>query len=64
MTLFDVQRLFEHWRRFPPVRVLVAGFIGFTPKDAKADKSNHLSADEAMALMRATGGKIPGLGSR
>lgn len=64
MTLFDVQRLFTHWRRFPPVRVLVAGFIGFTPKNPEADKAKHLSAEEAIALMRATGGRIPGLGRR
>jgi len=62
MTLFDVQRLFAHWRRFPPIRQLVAGFVGFKPSDPVADKSKHLNAEEAMALMRATGGTIPGLG--
>lgn len=62
MTLFDVQRLFIHWRRFPPLRVLVAAFVGFTPKDQEADKAKHLTAEEAMALMRATGGRVPGLG--
>lgn len=62
MTLFDVQRLFAHWRRFPPIRQLVAAFVGFTPKDQDADKAKHLNAEEALALMRATGGAIPGLG--
>lgn len=63
MTLLDVSRLFNHWKRFPSVRTLVAGFMGFEPKSPWPDTSKHLTADEFANLVRQTGGgKALGLG--
>lgn len=64
MTLHDCQRLFNHWKRQPPLRELVracAVALGIEFPDPDA-KSKHLTADEAMAMMRATDGRIPGVG--
>lgn len=66
MTLLDVQRLSNHWRRSPPLRVLVsacAAALGVKlPSTEKPDPSKYLSADEFAAMIRATdGGRvIPG----
>jgi len=40
MTLPRYRRLVEHWNRFPPVRVLVAGAIGFKPNQPKAKEES------------------------
>jgi hypothetical protein len=63
MTLHDVQRLTNHWRRSPPLRILVAccaAALGVKlPEMGAPDKSNHLNADEFAALVRATdGGRV------
>jgi len=59
MTLPDVQRLSNHWRRTPPLRVLVAGCaaaLGVKWPDGTESKNKHLNAEEFGALVRATGG--------
>jgi len=61
MTLSDVNRLLNYWQDFPPLRDLVAAFIGFQPPSA-APKPEYLNAEEFRRLMQQTGGKIPGLG--
>lgn len=38
MTLHDANRLFAHWSRYPPVRALVAGFVGFKPEEPEGEK--------------------------
>jgi len=58
MTFEDLDPLFAHWKRYPPLRDLVAGFIGFKPASA-TEEPKHLSADDMQRLMRATGGKMP-----
>lgn len=60
MTLSDVERLFSHWNKFPPVRILVAAFVGFKPDDPE-DGKKYVTTEEARAFMRMTGGKIPGV---
>lgn len=65
MTLRDAQRLFAHWRRYPPLRDLVAGFVGFKPKDAAAEaESKYMNAADMRRLMSATGGKLSGVTPR
>lgn len=61
MTLLDVQRLSNHWRRNPPLRTLVAlcaAALGVKVSDitVKTDESKYLSAEEFGALVRATDG--------
>jgi hypothetical protein len=60
MTLDDVLPLFEYWKRYPPLRDLVAAFVGFKPKDAAEAEPKKMTADDMRMLMHATGGKIPG----
>ena len=59
MTLHDVQRLTNHWRRSPPLRVLVslcAASLGVKlPTGEEPDQSKYLTADEFGMLVRATG---------
>lgn len=64
MTLDDVNRLFSYWRKFPPVRDLIAAFIGFEPQmdSDVAPESKYMTGDDLKRLMAATGGKIPGMG--
>ena len=58
MTLFDVQRLTNHWRGSPPLRVLVtacAAALGVKIGAAeKPDPSKYMTADQFDALVRAT----------
>lgn len=64
MTLDDVNRLLTHWSKYPPLRDLVAAFIGFepapdeTPEDAAA---KYMTEADMRRLMAMTGGHIPGL---
>ncbi len=64
MTLDDVLPLFEYWKRYPPLRDLVASFVGFKPKDAAEPEPPKMNADSMRLLMRSTGGKIPGMGPK
>lgn len=67
MTLDDVQRLYKHWEKHPPLRALVASVahsLGVKlPQSDQPNKALHMNADEARALLEMTGGKIPGIGS-
>ena len=60
MTLHDVQRLTNHWRRSPPLRVLVAccaAALGVKLPDAdQLPRNKHLTAEEFGAMVRATDG--------
>lgn len=51
MTLHDVQRIFSHWQGFPPVRMLVAGFVSFKPKDPFASKPDYTTLDELKGMI-------------
>jgi hypothetical protein len=62
LMLDDVEELLDYWRVYPPVRDLVAAFVGFKPKDESASaESKYMSADDLRRMMTATGGKVPGL---
>lgn len=61
LTLDDVGRIFRHWARFPPVRDLVAAYIGFEVKPDEPEATKYMTADDFARLMAMTGGKIPGL---
>jgi hypothetical protein len=63
-TLDEVQELFDYWQTYPPLRDLVAAFIGFKPNDAAADPKQYITADDMRRLAQMTGGKIPGVGGR
>lgn len=61
MTLDDINRLFKHWQKYPPLRDLVAAFVGFEiPPDEPAE-SKYLTADDFKRMMAMTGGRIPGM---
>ncbi len=64
MTFLDVKRLFHHWNRNPPLRSLVSAIASAlgVKITAEIDTSAHLTAEEAMRLMAATGGRIEGIG--
>jgi hypothetical protein len=57
--LFDVRRIFAHWKNYPPTRDLVAAAIGFKPKGSEPEKK-YLTAEDMRRIMRTTGGKVPG----
>lgn len=56
MTFADVRRQFAHWKLYPPVRDLVAGFVGVKPKEAQSatDDADQLGA--FLAAVKAAGG--------
>lgn len=58
----DVERLFAHWAKFPPLRDLVAAAIGFETPKAEAAAPRHMTAEEFKAMFAATGGRVPGMG--
>ena len=63
MTLDDVNRLLTHWGKYPPLRDLVAAFIGFEiPKEQSEESPNYMTADDFRRLIGMTGGRIPGMG--
>lgn len=43
----------------PPVRYLVAGFVGYKPPDSE---TKPMTRDEFQAMVSQLGGKIPGMG--
>ena len=55
MTLFDVQRLSNHWRQFPPLRILVAmcaSALGVKlPITEDSKDKKYMSADEARVAL-------------
>jgi hypothetical protein len=58
MTIFDVRRLTNHWRKNPPLRVLVravAASLGVEFKEP-SDKSKYLNAEEFKRLVEQTSG--------
>ena len=65
MTLHDVRRLHNHWRREPPLRVLVAAVahaFGVKFPEAQETKPSAMTESEARLLMAQTEGRIPGVG--
>ena len=62
MTLLDAMAQFRYWGRNPPLRVLaqcIASALGVKFPDPKEiEKPKHLTADEAWAMFRMTGGRI------
>lgn len=65
MHLDRVQGFFEYWQFYPPLRDLVAAFIGFKPTETAAEKSKqYVTADDLKRIMTMTGGKMPGVGQR
>jgi len=62
MTLFDVRRLSNHWRRTPPLRILVAGCAAALgvklpdDPDKPAEKNKYMTAEQFGLLVRATDG--------
>lgn len=65
MYLDRVLGFFEYWQSYPPLRDLVAAFIGFKPDEKKAEKQQqYMTADDMRRMMQLTGGRVPGMGSR
>jgi hypothetical protein len=62
LTLEEVNRVFNYWRKYPPLRDLVAAFVGFKPKSDEDAEPKKMTADDMRLLMQSTGGKIPGIG--
>lgn len=66
MTLHDVQRLHNHWRREPPLRVLVsavASSLGIKLPEAQSETKSYITEAEARRMIAQTGGRIDGMGS-
>jgi len=67
MTLDDVNRLLRHWAKYPPLRDLVAAFIGFEVgpgvdgDEPQPAEQKYMTAEDMQRLMAMTGGRIPGM---
>lgn len=64
MTLSDVGLIFEHWKRFPPLRWWVAGCaqalgVKFEPPESKPKPMTY---EEARRFWAQTQGRIEGVG--
>lgn len=60
MTFPDVNRLLKYWTKYPPLRDLVAMFIGFEiPTDEPVNKP--MTEAEFKRMWAVTGGKIAGM---
>ena len=65
MTLHDVQRLNNHWRREPPLRVLVSAVaysLGIKLPEAQPENKSYITEAEARRMIAQTGGRIDGVG--
>lgn len=56
----EIERLFRFMRKNPPVRLLVAGYLGFKPPSDEPVK--YTTAEEFARIIQLTGGRIPGVG--
>ena len=68
MTLHDVGRISRHWQKNPPLRTLVAACaaaLGVKLENLIGDsnKPKPMTYEEFQAMVKRTGGKIPGVGS-
>lgn len=62
MTLDDVDRIYRHWGKFPPLRDLVAARFGLKPPpDEDDDDKKYMTEGDFRRLMAMTGGRISGL---
>jgi hypothetical protein len=59
MDLDDIERLYAHWRRHPPLRMLAEAWLGIKPEEPP----QYLDAEGMARLMAITGGRIPGVGT-
>jgi hypothetical protein len=50
LTFEDVEPIFAHWKRHPPLRFLAAAWMGFKPPDD--DKREYMTAEGAKHLKR------------
>jgi hypothetical protein len=65
MTLRDVHRLSNYAKKHPPLRILVAWCaqaLGIELPNPDAKPPKYLTAEEFKALVKATGGRVPGVG--
>ena len=66
MTLPDVIRIFNHWKRNPPLRWLVAACASALgvklPEPETTDQKKYMTKESFAALVKATGGRVPGMG--
>jgi hypothetical protein len=61
MTIDDVNRLMTYWHKYPPLRDLVAAFIGFEPAAETEQSDRYMTADDLKRVMAMTGGRVPGM---
>ena len=62
MTLHDVRRISNHWKRYPPLRMLVsscARALGVELPDPNASERKYLTADEFAGVVRQFGQAAP-----
>lgn len=68
MTLPEVRRYFDHWKRYPPLRWFVAqcaGALGVKIPDPNEPPPKYMQAHELKAFVEATrGGETLGVGRR
>ena len=49
--------MFDYWAEFPPVHILLRGFVGYEPP---VKRSQEEAIMEAMPVLSSQNGKIPG----
>jgi hypothetical protein len=66
LTMHDVGRILNHWKRFPPLRLIVAAIahgIGVKlPILEDPGRPKPMTREEFELMMRTTGGRIDGVG--
>lgn len=67
MTLHDAALIFDHWKRMPPLRVLVTVIaktlgVEFPDPTKPIPEKQYMTAEELKRLVDMTGGKIEGMG--
>lgn len=54
MAMCDVIELFDYWSQFPPMHILMRGYVGYKPEARREEKSRRIVGERAAKVSNAT----------
>jgi hypothetical protein len=54
MAMCDVSELFDYWSQFPPMHILMRGYVGYKPEPKHEEKPRGIVGERPWKLSNAT----------